>query len=288
MKDIIERLKRGFTFFDGGMGTMIQKIASGIKYKVPEDLNFYKNDVIKKIYSMYIDAGSNIITTNTFGALPVKLSDEECSHTTAEYIEQSIKLAKEAVAEAESNGNTRPHFVAWDTSTNGKLMQPMGPLSFDDAYSSYKEAAVAAEKAGADLAIVETMSDLYEVKAAVLAIRENTDLPVLTLMTYQPNLRTLTGADVLTCVTYLESLHPEAIGFNCGGSLEEDEKRAEAYEKVKKFIDAYHKKYIEDAIKNGAKKIIVSNNKTYSVETVNVPDSISFFNLTNQILITRC
>lgn len=207
---------------DGGMGTMIQRLAGGIKYKIPEDLNFYKSDVIKQIYSEYLDAGSNIISTNSFGALNVKISDEEASHSAAQYIEKSISLAKEAIKEIESKGNTSPHFVAWDTSTNGKLMQPMGPLSFDQAYESYKDAAIAAEKGGADLALVETMSDLYEVKAAVLAIHENTDLPVITLMTFQPNLRTLTGADALTCVTYLEALHPDAIGFNCGGSLEED------------------------------------------------------------------
>lgn len=214
---------------DGGMGTMIQKLAEGIKYKIPEDLNFYKSEVIGQIYREYLTAGSNIISTNTFGALSAKLADENAPHTAAEYIEKSISLAKEAVKEIEAEGNTKPHFVAWDTSTNGKLMQPIGPLSFDEAYESYKDAAIAAEKAGADLALIETMSDLYEVKAAVLAIRENTNFPVLTLMTFQPSLRTLTGADVLTCVTYLESLHPEAIGFNCGGSLEEDQKLAEEF-----------------------------------------------------------
>ena len=92
-----------------------------------------------------------------------------------------------------------------------------------------ERAALIAEKAGADLAIIETMSDLYEVKAAVLAIQENTKLPVVTTMTFQSNLRTLTGADVLTCVTYLESLHVDVLGFNCGGSLDEDEKLADEF-----------------------------------------------------------
>ena len=95
----------------------------------------------------------------------------------------------------------------------------MGTLTFDEAYDAYKTAAVAAEKAGADLAVIETMSDLYEVKAAVLAVKENTSLPIVASMTFQPTLRTLTGADVLTCVTYLEALGVTVLGFNCGGTL---------------------------------------------------------------------
>ena len=105
----------------------------------------------------------------------------------------------------------------------------MGDLTFDEAYENYKLAATAAEKAGADLAIIETMADLHEIKAAVLAVRENTNLPIITTVTFQPNLRTLTGADVRTCVVYLESLGTDAIGFNCGGSLREDDALAEEF-----------------------------------------------------------
>ncbi|MBO4404696.1 MAG: homocysteine S-methyltransferase family protein [Treponema sp.] len=206
------------------MGTMIQKY-SGLSYRIPEDLNFYKPDVIKEIYRGYINAGSNVLTANTFGANPVKLKDENSAHTAEEYIEQGIKLLKETIAEYEKENpdDKTVHFAGWDSGQIGKLLEPMGSLTFDEAYESYKTAAVAAEKAGADLAIIETMSDLYEVKAAVLAIQENTSLPVAASMTFQPNMRTLTGADVLTCVTYLESLHADIIGFNCGGSLSEDE-----------------------------------------------------------------
>ena len=220
-----EQLSKGSRiFFDGGMGTMIQKY-SGLSYRIPEDLNFYKPDVIKEIYRGYINAGSNVLTANTFGANPVKLKDENSAHTAEEYIEQGIKLLKETIAEYEKENpdDKTVHFAGWDSGQIGKLLEPMGSLTFDEAYESYKTAAVAAEKAGADLAIIETMSDLYEVKAAVLAIQENTSLPVAASMTFQPNMRTLTGADVLTCVTYLESLHADIIGFNCGGSLSEDE-----------------------------------------------------------------
>ena len=198
---------------------MIQKI-SGLSYSIPEDLNFYNPEAIKDIHKKYILAGSNICTTNTFGANPIKLENE--SHSAQEFIEKGITLVKGAIAECKKQNENIICFTAWDSGQIGKLLEPNGPLTFDEAYNSYKAAAIAAEKSGADLAIIETMSDLYEVKAAVLAIKENTNLPVITTMTFQPNCRTLTGADVLTCVTYLESLHVDVLGFNCGGSLEED------------------------------------------------------------------
>ena len=223
----------GAIFFDGGMGTMIQK-SGAVAYQIPEDLNFYHPEIIKNIHTQYLEAGCNVLTANSFGANPLKLKSEKTHFSANQYIQEAIKLQKEAISEFEKNhiddelGN-EPHFAAWDSGQIGKLMEPMGPLSFDEAYEAYKEAAVCAEKAGADLAILETMSDLYEVKAAVLAVKENTSLPIVATMTFQPNLRTLTGADVLTCVTYLESLHVDVLGFNCGGSLEEDKKLSEEF-----------------------------------------------------------
>lgn len=218
-------------FFDGGMGTMIQ--ASGVSgYSIPEDLNFSHPEIIKRIYSEYLEAGSNVITANTFGANPLKL--ENAAHPAEEYITRSIQLIKECIATYEKEHHAEAaqvikHFAAWDTGQIGKLLEPMGPLTFDQVYESYKTASIAAEKAGADLAIIETMSDLYEVKAAVLAVKENTSLPIVASMTFQPNLRTLMGADVLTCVTYLEALGVTVVGFNCGGSLEEDDALAKQF-----------------------------------------------------------
>ena len=228
LKDQISQGKR--IFFDGGMGTMIQKTGV-VGYQIPEDLNFHHPEIIKDIHRQYLEAGANVLTANSFGANPAKLKTEKTQFTAAQYIEEAIKLQKEAVKEFESAHpeNNTPHFVSWDSGQIGKLLEPMGPLTFDEAYESYKEAALCAEKAGADLAIIETMSDLYEVKAAVLAVQENTSLPVAATMTFQPNLRTLTGADVLTCVTYLESLHVDVLGFNCGGDLAEDKKLAEEF-----------------------------------------------------------
>lgn len=215
-------------FFDGGMGTMIQKTGV-VGYSIPEDLNFYHPEIIKDIHHQYLEAGANVLTANSFGANPIKL--EEGRFTTEEYITEAIKLQKESIEEYEnSHPETKgKHFCSWDSGQIGKLLEPMGTMTFDEAYEAFKECALIAEKAGADLAIIETMSDLYEVKAAVLAIQENTKLPVVTTMTFQSNLRTLTGADVLTCVTYLESLHVDVLGFNCGGSLDEDEKLADEF-----------------------------------------------------------
>ncbi|WP_296321256.1 homocysteine S-methyltransferase family protein [Treponema sp. UBA3813] len=208
-------------FFDGGIGTMIQKTGY-TDYDIPEDLSIEKPEIIEDIHKAYLEAGANVLTANTFGALPLKLISAK--YTCKEYIEAEIALQKKCLQEAEAAGNTRPHYISWDTSQIGRLLEPMGDLTFDQAYETYKEAALIAENAGAELAIIETMADLREVKAAVLATKENTNLPIFASMTFQPNLRTLTGADIRTVVVYLESLGVDLIGMNCGGSLSEDDK----------------------------------------------------------------
>ncbi len=213
-------------FFDGGMGSMIQ--SSGItEYNIPEDLSITHPDLIKNIHRQYIDAGSNVITSNLFGINPLKL--ESTPYTIEQYITASMTVLKQAINEAKEQGNTRQLFAAWDTGQIGRLIEPMGDMTFDQAYEAYKTAAVLAEKAGAQVAIIETQSDLYEIKAAVLAVQENTNMSTVVTCTFQNNLRTLTGADVQTVVTYLESLHVDILGFNCGGSLKEDEQLIEQF-----------------------------------------------------------
>ena len=119
-------------FFDGGMGTMIQKI-SGLSYSIPEDLNFYNPEAIKDIHKKYILAGSNICTTNTFGANPIKL--ENASHSAQEFIEKGIALVKGAIAECKKQNENIICFTAWDSGQIGKLLEPNGPLTFDEAYN---------------------------------------------------------------------------------------------------------------------------------------------------------
>ena len=208
-------------FFDGGIGTMIQKTGF-TDYDIPEDISIEKPEIIADIHKQYLAAGANVLTANTFGALPLKLISAK--YSCKEYIEASLAIQKKCIEEVEAEGNKRPHFTSWDTSQIGRLLEPMGDLTFDEAYETYKEAAIIAEKAGAEVAIIETMADLREIKAAVLATKENTDLPIFASVTFQPNLRTLTGADIRTVVVYLESLGVDLIGFNCGGSLNEDDK----------------------------------------------------------------
>ncbi|MBR1722332.1 MAG: homocysteine S-methyltransferase family protein, partial [Treponema sp.] len=143
-------------FFDGGIGTMIQK-SGYTDYDIPEDLSIEKPEIIENIHKQYLEAGANVLTANTFGALPLKLISAK--YTCRQYIEAEIALQKKCVQEAEAAGNTRPHYISWDTSQIGRLLEPMGDLTFDQAYETYKEAAVIAEKAGAELAIIETMAD---------------------------------------------------------------------------------------------------------------------------------
>jgi len=224
------------------MGTMIQ--ASGVTdYKIPEELNFTHPDVIKNIHLQYLKAGSDFITTNTFGATPIKMHGAQFSAGDA--IRKAVSLVRDAIDEYQREsgavggvavacadgqcGAVSPKFVALDIGPSGKLIEPAGTMTFEEAYTSYAQAATAGEKAGADLAIIETMSDLYEVKAAVLAVKENTSLPIIASITFQDNLRTLSGADVLTAVTYMEALGVDAVGMNCGVSLAVAEKLASLF-----------------------------------------------------------
>lgn len=200
-------------FFDGGMGTMIQ--ASGVTdYHVPEELNITHADVIADIHRQYAEAGADIITTNTFGATPIKLKGAACSPK--ETIAAAVANARKGIADA---GKTGLCFVAFDIGPTGCLLEPSGTLPFEDAVAAFAAAARAGEEAGADLAIIETMSDLYETKAAILAVKENTNLPIIATVTFQDNRRMLSGADVAAAVTTLESLGVSAIGLNCGVSL---------------------------------------------------------------------
>ena len=221
LKDCIKNNKP--IFLDGGMGTMLQA-STASKYSIPEEVNFTHPYIIRDIHAKYLEAGADIITANSFGATPVKLQGFKfsASHT----VQTAVSLAKQTVnsfCKKNAKGERIPKFAAVDIGPTGCLLEPTGNLSFEDAYTSFSTVAIAAEQAGADLAIIETMSDLYEAKAAILAVKETTKLPIFATVSFQENLRTLSGASVITCVTYLESLGVDAIGLNCGVSLENAE-----------------------------------------------------------------
>lgn len=209
--DIRELLGKKLLFFDGAMGTMLQK--NGMKSgEIPELLNLTRPELLTQIHSEYLEAGADIITTNTFGANPLK--SDEIGASLELVIASAIELAKKECKKYSTP--EKPRFVAFDMGPTGHLMEPMGDLSFDDCYSQYSKIAKLAEKCGADLIIIETMSDTYEAKAALLAVKENTNLPVFLTMTFDETGKTLTGADIDVVSAMFEGLRVDCLGVNCG------------------------------------------------------------------------
>jgi 5-methyltetrahydrofolate--homocysteine methyltransferase len=195
-----------FIFFDGAMGTMLQN--RGLKAgEVPETYNILHPDIIKEIHEKYIKAGANIVTTNTFGANELKLKDT--GYSVEEVITNAVNIAKEA------KKNSRETYIALDIGPIGQMLEPIGTLSFERAYEIFKRQVEAGVKAGCDFILIETISDLYEAKAAILAAKENSSLPVFCTMTFGEDGRTFTGTDPLTMVTLLEGLGVDALGVNC-------------------------------------------------------------------------
>ncbi len=199
----VSELKEGkFLLFDGAMGTMLQK--AGLKTgELPETYNITHPEILTKIHREYVEAGCDVITTNTFQANELKLVD--CEYSVEEIIEAAVKLAKDA----------GPKYVALDIGPLGQLMEPMGTISFEEAYEVFKRQVVAGAKAGADIIMIETISDIYEAKAAVLAVKENCDLPVFCTLTYQEDGRTFVGTDPITGTVVLDGLGVDAHGVNC-------------------------------------------------------------------------
>ena len=206
-----ERLGKELLFFDGGTGTLLQE--KGLKPgELPETWNVEHAEDVVSIHRQYFEAGSDIVLANTFGANALKYTDSKYK------LEEIITHAIENVKKASSLGvqDGRETYVALDVGPTGKLLKPMGDLSFDEAYDTFKEMMMIGEKAGADLIHIETMSDTYEVKAAVLAAKENTSLPVFVTMIFDEKGKLLTGGNVPAVVALLEGLHVDALGINCG------------------------------------------------------------------------
>ncbi|MCL2033289.1 MAG: homocysteine S-methyltransferase family protein [Oscillospiraceae bacterium] len=201
MIDIGALIKENLLFFDGAMGTMLQQ--RGLNPgELPELLNVTHPEIVTDIHREYVLAGADIITANTFQANAFKLKDTLDVETA---VSAAIKCAKGSGA----------RFVALDAGPLGQFMEPMGDISFERAYEAYKRQMIAGEKAGADLVIIETVADLYEAKAAILAAKENTALPVICSMTFQADGRTFTGCDAITAAVALSGLQVSALGVNC-------------------------------------------------------------------------
>ena len=205
-----ERLGKELLYFDGGMGTLLQE--RGLQPgELPETWNLLHAEEIREIHRKYIEAGSDIVLTNTFGANALKFHDD--AYSLEEIVNAAVGHVKAA---AEQAGNGRRIYTALDIGPTGKLLKPMGDLDFETAYEAYKEVMIYGEKAGADLIHIETMSDTYELKAAVLAAKENTSLPVFATTIFDERGKLLTGGDVPSVVAMLEGLRVDALGLNCG------------------------------------------------------------------------
>jgi len=196
--------KESNVIFDGAMGTMLQKYDLN-PGQPPEVLNITRPEIIEEIHWKYIEAGSNIITTNTFGAIETKLKGTE--YTVEEVVQSAIAIARKAA------GN---NLVALDVGPTGELVEPLGDLSLEEVYDLYTRQIKAASLTGkVDLILIETFFDLTEVKAAIKAAKDHSSLPVICTFTFQRQGKTLMGDDVKTVAASLEEYGVDAIGVNC-------------------------------------------------------------------------
>ncbi len=204
---ITEYIKEHHLYLDGGMGTLLQ--ARGLlPGELPERWNLTHADVITDIHRAYYDAGSNVVNTNTFGANVLKLSPEELEQTVKAAISHARTAARESCGAQEK-------WVALDIGPTGRMLKPYGDFDFEDAVKVFAETVKLGVKYGADLIMIETMSDSYETKAALLAAKENSTLPVFVSNAYGEDGKLMTGADPAAMVAMLEGMGADAIGVNC-------------------------------------------------------------------------
>ena len=247
---VLDFLGKEILYFDGAMGTRLQ--AAGMKPgELPEVWNITHGDVVAEIHASYVKAGANILKSNTFGANALKMQGS--GYTVEEAVLAAFANARKGFQKANETGQpdsvisdnvsrsfseisgspqgkasgagiassdfikkTPGQFIALDLGPTGKLLAPYGDLQFEEAVALYAETVRAGVKAKADLILVETMSDTYEAKAAILAAKENSDLPVFVTFTFDKDGKLLNGADVETAVLMAEGLGADAVGFNCG------------------------------------------------------------------------
>ncbi len=214
MTAILEKLKERILLFDGGMGSLLQ--ANGLKPgELPETWNVTHSDLIVKLHREYLEAGADMIKTNTFGANGLKYNKDK-EFDLEQIVTVAMKNAREAVDTAAYTSGRSKGAIALDIGPTGKLLKPLGDLDFEDAYELFSQVVRIGEREGADLILIETMSDSYEAKAAVLAAKENSSLPVFVTMIFDDKGKLLTGGNVESTVALLEGLGVDALGINCG------------------------------------------------------------------------
>lgn len=206
---VLQELQERILFCDGGMGSLLQE--HGLKAgELPGDFNMTHPEVLVQIHKEYLAAGADIILTNTFGVDGLKYNNQS-EYSAEQVVQAAVRHVKTAIRES-----GRQAFTALDIGPTGKLLKPLGDLAFTDACRLFGQVAAAGAEAGADLILIETMSDSYEVKAAVLAAKENSNLPVFATVTFDAKGKLLTGGSVESVVALLEGLGVDALGINCG------------------------------------------------------------------------
>ena len=206
---ILQELEKRILFCDGGMGSLLQQ--AGLKPgELPGVWNMTHPEVLVQIHRDYLEAGADIVTTNTFGVDRLKYN-EHTKYPLKPVVEAAVKNAREAIALSGKKA-----YVALDMGPTGKLLKPLGDLEFEDAISLYREVVEAGVEAGADLILIETMSDTYETKAAVLAAKEACSLPVFVTVTFDERGKLLTGGSPASVAAMLEGLGVDVLGMNCG------------------------------------------------------------------------
>ena len=228
-------MRENRVYFDGGMGSLLQErgLAPG---ELPETWNLLHPEVLVEIHRAYLEAGANIMTTNTFGANRLKYP-EGGQWALEELVRAAVENAAEARRQYEENcrregRQCQPSFIALDLGPTGKLLKPYGDLEFEAAVALYQEVVKTGAEAGADLILIETMSDSLEVKAAVLAAKENCSLPVFATMAFDEKGKLLTGGDVESVTALLEGMRVDALGLNCGLGPEQMAPIAQRFMKV--------------------------------------------------------
>ena len=206
---ILQELQERILFCDGGMGSLLQE--HGLKAgELPGNYNMTHPEVLVQIHKEYLAAGADIVLTNTFGVDGLKYN-EQTEYSVEQVVQTAVHHVKTAIRESGGQG-----YTALDIGPTGKLLKPLGDLAFEDACRLFGQVAAAGAEAGADLILIETMSDSYEVKAAVLAAKEHCNLPVFVTVTFDENGKLLTGGSVESVVALLEGLGVDALGINCG------------------------------------------------------------------------
>lgn len=209
MKPLLQAMKERRLYLDGGMGSMLQ--AAGLPEGLLPDVWGMQNPAaVQGVHRAYLEAGARLITTNTFGTSAPKLAPYGVT------VDEVMAAAVANVRQAMQQAGVEDAYVCADLGPSGKLLRPYGDLDFEDAVTLFAETVRAAVKAGADCILIETMSDLYEMKAAVLAAKENCDLPILASLIFDATGKLLTGGSPRAAVGLLEGLGVDVLGINCG------------------------------------------------------------------------